>query len=38
MYKLTTKAGEDLLAYSTGDIDPKIVLLDNKIKALATQR
>jgi uncharacterized small protein (DUF1192 family) len=37
-YKLTTKAGEDLLAYSICDIDPKIVMLDNKIKGLAIQR
>jgi uncharacterized small protein (DUF1192 family) len=37
-YKLTTKACEDLSAYSTGNMDPKIVLLDNKMKALATQR
>jgi hypothetical protein len=34
-YKLTTKAREDLLVYSTGDMDPKIVALDNKIKGLA---
>jgi uncharacterized small protein (DUF1192 family) len=37
-YKLTAKAGEDLSAYSTGDMDPKMVLLDNKMRALATQR
>jgi hypothetical protein len=36
-YKLTTKAGEDLLVYLTGDMDPKIVVLDNKMKGLATQ-
>ena len=35
-YKLTTKASEDLLAYLTGNIDPKLVVLDNKIKGLAT--
>jgi hypothetical protein len=34
-YKLTTKAGKDLLAYSTGDMDPKIIILDNKIRGLA---
>lgn len=28
-YKLTAKAREDLSAYSTGDIDPKMVVLDN---------
>ena len=37
-YKLTAKAGEDLLVYLTGDMDPKIVVLDNKMKGLATQR
>jgi uncharacterized small protein (DUF1192 family) len=37
-YKLTAKAGEDLSAYSTGDMDPKIVALDNKMKGLAIQR
>jgi uncharacterized small protein (DUF1192 family) len=37
-YKLTAKAGEDLSAYSTGDMDPKIVVLDSKMKGLATQR
>jgi hypothetical protein len=36
-YKLTAKAGKDLLAYSTGDIDPKMVVLDNKIKGLVIQ-
>lgn len=34
-YKLTVRTGEDLLAYLIGDIDPKIVVLDNKIKGLA---
>jgi hypothetical protein len=34
-YKLTAKAGEDLLVYSTGDMDPKLVVLDNKMKGLA---
>jgi hypothetical protein len=37
-YKLTAKAGEDLSAYSTGDMDPKMVVLDNKMKSLAVQR
>jgi uncharacterized small protein (DUF1192 family) len=37
-YRLTTKASEDLSVYSTGDIDPKMAMLDNKIKGLATQR
>ena len=37
-YKLTAKAGKDLLAYSTGDMDPKMVVLDNKMKGLATER
>ena len=37
-YKLTAKAGEDLSAYSTGDMDPKMAVLDNKMKDLATQR
>jgi hypothetical protein len=37
-YKLTAKAGEDLLAYSTGDMDPKMVVLHNKMKGLAIQR
>ncbi|KAH9203606.1 hypothetical protein DL95DRAFT_418908 [Leptodontidium sp. 2 PMI_412] len=36
-YKLNAKAGEDLSAYSTGDIDPKMVVLDNKMKGLAIQ-
>jgi len=37
-YKLTAKAGEDLSAYSTSDMDPKMVVLDNKMKSLAIQR
>jgi uncharacterized small protein (DUF1192 family) len=37
-YKLTAKADEELSAYSTGDMDPKMVVLDNKMKGLATQR
>lgn len=37
-YRLTAKAGEDLSAYLTGDIDPKMVVLDNKMKGLAIQR
>jgi hypothetical protein len=37
-YELTAKAGEDLLAYSIGDMDSKMVVLNNKMKGLATQR
>jgi uncharacterized small protein (DUF1192 family) len=37
-YKLTAKAGEDLSAYSTGDMDPKMAVLDNKMKGLAIRR
>ncbi|KFY03085.1 hypothetical protein O988_01698 [Pseudogymnoascus sp. VKM F-3808] len=37
-YKLTAKADEDLSAYSTGDMDPKMVVLDNKMKSMAIQR
>ena len=37
-YKLTAKAGEDFSVYSTGDMDPKMVVLDNKMKGLATKR
>ncbi|OBT38472.1 hypothetical protein VE00_11147 [Pseudogymnoascus sp. WSF 3629] len=37
-YKLTAKADEDLSSYSTGDMDPKMVVLNNKMKGLATQR
>jgi uncharacterized small protein (DUF1192 family) len=36
-YKLTAKAGEDLSVYSAGDIDPKMVVLDNEMKCLAIQ-
>jgi uncharacterized small protein (DUF1192 family) len=37
-YKLTAKAGEDLSVYSTADLDPELVVLDNKMKGLAIQR
>ncbi|KFY02934.1 hypothetical protein O988_01802 [Pseudogymnoascus sp. VKM F-3808] len=37
-YKLTAKADEDLSAYSTGDMDPKMAMLDKKMKSLAIQR
>ena len=37
-YKLTAKAGEDLSSYSTGDMDPKMIVLDNKMRGLAIQR
>jgi hypothetical protein len=36
-YKLTAKAGEDLSVYSISDMDPKMVVLDNKMKGLATK-
>jgi hypothetical protein len=34
-YKLTAKASVNILLYSIGDINPKIIALDNKIKGLA---
>ncbi len=37
-YKLNAKAGEDLSAYLTGNMDSKLFVLDNKLKGLATQR
>ncbi|KAL5312970.1 hypothetical protein ACEPPN_019396 [Leptodophora sp. 'Broadleaf-Isolate-01'] len=37
-YKLTATAGEDLSAYSTGDMNPKMIVLDNKMKGLVIQR
>ncbi|OBT45574.1 hypothetical protein VE00_03492 [Pseudogymnoascus sp. WSF 3629] len=37
-YKLTAKAGVDISLYSTGDMDPKMVALDDKMKGLAIQR
>ncbi|TVY73352.1 Heterokaryon incompatibility protein s [Lachnellula suecica] len=37
-YKLTATAREDLSVYSTDDMDPKIIVLDNKMRALALQR
>lgn len=37
-YKMTATASEDLSAYSTGDMDPKMIVLDNKMRALVTQR
>ena len=37
-YKLTAKAGEDLSAYSTSDMDLMMAALDNKTKGLAIQR
>lgn len=37
-YKLTAKPGEDLSAYSTGDMDPQMMVLHNKTEALAIQR
>jgi hypothetical protein len=37
-YKLTATAVEDLSAYPTGDIDPKLIVLHNKLKNLAIKR
>jgi hypothetical protein len=37
-YKLAVKAGDDLSVVSTGDMDPTLTALDNKMKALAMQR
>ena len=37
-YKQTAKAGVDISLYSIGDIDSKMVALDNKMKGLAIQR
>ena len=37
-YILNTKAREDLLVYSTSDMDPTLVVVDNKMKGLAIQR
>lgn len=37
-YKLDAKAGEDLSAYLTADMDPKMIVLDNKMRGLAIQR
>jgi hypothetical protein len=37
-YKLSAKAGEDLSVYSTGDMDPTMVALHNKMKSLAIKR
>lgn len=37
-HKLNAKAGDDLSVYSTGDMDPKLVALDNKMKGLAIRR
>ncbi|OBT82393.1 hypothetical protein VE02_09584 [Pseudogymnoascus sp. 03VT05] len=37
-YNLTAKDSEDLSAYSTDDMDPKMVVLDSKMKGLAIQR
>jgi len=34
-HKLTAKAGENLSAYSTSDMDPKMIVLNNKMKGLA---
>ncbi|TAQ84471.1 hypothetical protein B7494_g7218 [Chlorociboria aeruginascens] len=37
-YQAKAKAGEDLTAYVPGDMDPKLVALDNKMKSFAIQR
>jgi hypothetical protein len=37
-YKLNAKAGGDFSAYSTGDMDPEMVVLDNKMKGLAGKK
>ncbi len=37
-YKLDAKAGEDLSAFSTGDMNPTLVALNNQMKGLAMQR
>ena len=37
-YKLNAKAGEDLSVYSTGDMDPQMMVLHGRMKALALQR
>ena len=37
-YKLSAKSGEDLSTLSTGDLDPKLIALDNKMKRLAVRR
>lgn len=37
-YELTAKTGEDLSTYSTGEMDPKMIMLDNKMKGLVIQR
>jgi len=34
-YKLATKPSKDLFAFSTGDMDLTLIVLDNKIKGLA---
>ncbi|KIM95398.1 hypothetical protein OIDMADRAFT_134549 [Oidiodendron maius Zn] len=37
-YKLAAKAGDDLSVFSTGDMDPTLIALDNKMKGLAMKR
>ena len=37
-YKMTAKAGEDLSPFALGDMDPTLVMLDNKMKDLAIRR
>jgi hypothetical protein len=37
-HKLTAKVGEDLSAFSVGDMDPTLIALNNKMKELAIKR
>jgi hypothetical protein len=37
-YKIAAKAGEDLSAFATGDMDPTLIALDNKMNGPAIQR
>jgi hypothetical protein len=37
-HKIVAKGGEDLSTFTTGDMDPKLIALDNKMKALAIRR
>ncbi len=37
-HKMATKAGEDLSVFATGAMDPMMIALDNKMKALAIRR
>jgi hypothetical protein len=37
-YRIAAKAGEDLSTFTTSDMDPTLIALDNKMKALAIHR